>query len=214
MRSKLFIAVAGNIGTGKTTLTKMLSEHYGWRPYFEAVADNPYLEDFYADMKRWSFPLQVFFLNHRFRVHNEITSGNATSIQDRSIYEDNHIFARNLYDSGQMSKRDYENYTALYEQMISYLPPPDLLLYLRKSTDRLMEQIAQRGRSFEANIEKSYINDLNRYYDEWVGSYDRGRVLVIDTDDMDFVKFPTHFDLISRKVLAEIDQKELFLPSV
>lgn len=214
MSSNLFIAVAGNIGTGKTTLTKKLAEHYGWRPYFEAVTDNPYLEDFYANMERWSFPLQVFFLNHRFRVHNEITSGSATSIQDRSIYEDCHIFARNLHDSGQMQTRDYHNYMALYEQMISFLPPPDLLLYLRKSTDRLMAQIEMRGRSFEANIERSYINDLNRYYDEWVEGYDRGRVLVIDTNDMDFVRFPTHFDLISKKVLEAIDQHELFLPSV
>lgn len=214
MSTNLFIAVAGNIGTGKTTLTEMLAKHYGWRAYFEAVAENPYLADFYEDMERWSFPLQVYFLNHRYGVHSEITNGSATAIQDRSIYEDCHIFARNLHDSGKMQTRDYENYLELYEKLVALLTPPDLLLYLRKSTDCLLDQIARRGRSFEANMERKYIEDLNTHYEEWISSYNLGKVLVIDSDALDFVRSPADFDLIASKVLSAIDQQELFLPTV
>ncbi len=212
MAGKLFITIAGNIGTGKTTLTKLLADHYGWKAHFEVVQDNPYLKDFYEDMARWSFPLQVFFLNHRFKVHRGVTMQNASAIQDRSIYEDCHIFARNLYESGRMEKRDYFNYLDLYNQMTQLLDPPDLMIYLRKSVPRLVEQIAKRGRDFEQKIPEEYLTCLNRYYDEWIGAYDQGKLLVIDSDELDFVQNPEHFDLIAKQILNKIDQADLFLP--
>jgi deoxyadenosine/deoxycytidine kinase len=212
MSGKLFIAIAGNIGTGKTTLTTMLANHYGWKPHFESVADNPYLKDFYADMARWSFPLQIYFLNHRYRVHREIASGHNSSIQDRSIYEDSHIFARNLFESGKMEERDYKNYQELYSEMIKHLTPPDLMIYMRKSVPRLVEQIKRRGRDYEMNIPVDYLTCLNSYYDEWIGGYREGKLLVIDSNDMDFVANPEHFDHIAKQILEKLDQKELFLP--
>lgn len=212
MSGKLFITIAGNIGTGKTTLTRMLADHYSWKPHFESVADNPYLKDFYDDMARWSFPLQVYFLNHRYRVHREVTFSNSSSIQDRSIYEDCHIFARNLYESGKMEERDYRNYHDLYVEMIKHLTPPDLMIYIRKTVPRLVEQIKKRGRDFEQNIPVDYLTCLNRYYEEWIGKYKEGRLLVIDTDELDFVAHPEHFDLIAKQILEKIDQRELFLP--
>jgi len=184
---KIFIAVAGNIGTGKTTLTKMLSERFGWEPHFEAVANNPYLEDFYLNMPRWSFPLQMYFLNNRFRAHQTVTNGSNSSIQDRSIYEDANIFARNLYEEGKMEKRDYDTYLDLYNVMTGFLSPPDLIVYLRKSLPRLKEQIAQRGRSYEADIPDAYLNNLNRYYNDWMENYTQGKKLIIPSDSLDFV---------------------------
>lgn len=212
MSGKLFITIAGNIGTGKTTLTRMLADHYGWKPHFESVADNPYLKDFYEDMSRWSFPLQIYFLNHRYKTHREVGLGNSSAIQDRSIYEDCHIFARNLFESGKMEERDYRNYHDLYEEMIKHLPPPDLMIYLRKSLPRLVQQIKQRGREFEQNIPQDYLACLNRYYEDWIGGYKTGKLLVIDSDELDFVAHPEHFDLIARQILEKIDQRELFLP--
>lgn len=212
MSGKLFITIAGNIGTGKTTLTRMLAEHYGWKPHFESVADNPYLADFYNDMARWSFPLQIYFLNHRYKVHREVGFGNASAIQDRSIYEDSHIFARNLFESGKMEERDYRNYRDLYEEMIKHLAAPDLMIYLRKSLPRLVSQIKQRGRDFEQKIPEEYLSCLNGYYEEWIGNYDTGKLLVIDSDELDFVARPADFDLIAKQILEKLDQRELFSP--
>lgn len=212
MSGKLFITIAGNIGTGKTTLTQMLANHYGWKPHFESVSDNPYLKDFYDDMSRWSFPLQIYFLNHRYKVHREVGLSNGSAIQDRSIYEDCHIFARNLFESGKMEKRDYLNYRDLYQEMIKHLPPPDLMIYLKKSVSKLEQQIRKRGRDFEQKIPLDYLKCLNRYYDEWIGKYDNGKLLVIDSDELDFVAKPEDFDFIAQQILEKIDQQEFFLP--
>ena len=210
---KIFIAVAGNIGTGKTTLTQMLSRKFGWQAHFEAVRDNPYLADFYGDMERWAFNLQVYFLNHRFNAHQEITAGNQSAIQDRSIYEDANIFARNLYEAGTMSERDFQNYLALYNSMNKFLTPPDLVLYLRKSLPKLKERIAIRGREFEQRIPDEYLTSLNRYYDDWMLNYNQGKKLIIETDDLDFLNRPEDFDLIAKKILDALDQRDLFLES-
>ena len=184
---KYFIAVAGNIGSGKSSLTGILSTRFGWKPYFESVEDNPYLTDFYADMKRWSFNLQVYFLSNRFRSHKAITEGPESVILDRAIYEDAEIFARNLFDIGNMEKRDYENYVALYEVMTAYLRPPDLLIYLRANVDTLVRQIALRWRDFEQTIRREYLEQLNRHYESWIDRYKRGPLLVIESDAVDFV---------------------------
>lgn len=212
MSGKLFITIAGNIGTGKTTLTRMLADHYGWKPHFESVADNPYLADFYEDMARWSFPLQIYFLNHRYKTHREVGFGNASAIQDRSIYEDSHIFARNLFESGKMEERDFRNYRDLYEEMIKHLNPPDLMIYLRKSLPRLVEQIKKRGRDFEQKIPEDYLACLNRYYEDWIGNYNTGKLLVIDSDELDFVARPGDFDHIAKQILEKLDQRDLFTP--
>jgi deoxyadenosine/deoxycytidine kinase len=174
---KFFIAVAGNIGSGKSSLTRILSERFGWKPYFESVEDNPYLTDFYADMKRWSFNLQVYFLSNRFRSHKAITEGPDSVILDRAIYEDAEIFARNLYDIGSMERRDYQNYVALYDVMTAYLRPPDLLIYLRANVDTLVRQIALRGRDFEEGVPRAAQPPL-RVVDRalWAGSAPRDRV--------------------------------------
>jgi len=208
---KIFIAIAGNIGTGKTTLTKMLSERFGWNAHFESVSDNPYLADFYKDMDRWSFPLQVFFLNHRFKAHQVIARGQASAIQDRSIYEDANIFARNLYEQGQMEKRDYFNYLDLYNEMTQFLTPPDLVIYLRKSLPKLKERIALRGRDFEQNIPDVYLSNLNRYYDDWLKDYSHGKKLIIESDHLDFLHKREDFDAIASQILGALDQRDLFL---
>lgn len=208
---KIFIAVAGNIGTGKTTLTQMLSKRFGWEAHFEAVAENPYLADFYKDMNRWSFPLQIFFLNNRFRAHQKVTQGTDSAIQDRSIYEDANIFARNLYEQGQMEERDYKNYLELYEVMAGFLTPPDLVIYLKKSLPKLKERIALRGRDYEKNIPDEYLSNLNRYYDDWMSRYDLGKKLIIHSDALDFLHKPQDFDYIVRQILGALDQRDLFL---
>jgi deoxyadenosine/deoxycytidine kinase len=210
---KIFIAIAGNIGTGKTTLTQMLSQRFGWNAFFESVQDNPYLADFYNDMERWAFPLQIFFLNNRFKVHQGIGGHADSAIQDRSIYEDAHIFARNLYEQGKMEKRDYFNYLDLYQMMTKYLSPPDLVIYLKKSLPKLKEQIQRRGRDFEKNIPEQYLCDLNRYYDDWIGSYDLGKKLTIESDELDFVRRPADFDLIIRQMVDALDQRDLYIES-
>jgi deoxyadenosine/deoxycytidine kinase len=213
IQQKIFIAVAGNIGTGKTTLTKMLSQRFSWEPHFEGVVDNPYLEDFYKDMARWSFPLQIFFLNNRFKAHQQISGGTESAIQDRSIYEDANIFARNLYEQGKMEKRDYDNYLALYRSMCKFLTPPDLIIYLKKSLPRLKEQIQMRGRDYEANIPDDYLGDLNRYYNDWMHQYDLGKKLIIETDSLDFVRNPRDFNQITQRIIETLDQRDLFLES-
>lgn len=184
---KVFVSIAGNIGSGKSCLTRLLSDIYGWVPYYESVTDNPYLSDFYADMSRWSFNLQVYFLSHRFRTHKEILNCDKSVIQDRSIYEDVEIFAKNLHKLGRMEQRDYENYRNLFAEMTSYLKPPDLLIYLRANIDTLVNQISIRSRSFEKSIEKSYLEELNSSYEEWITSYDLGDKLIIESDNLDFV---------------------------
>lgn len=205
-----FVVVAGNIGSGKTTLTKKLSEKLGWKPHFESVQDNPYLADFYKDMQRWSFPLQVYFLNHRFNTHKFIESSNSSSIQDRSIYEDANIFAKSLFEQGDLDARDYENYCSLYESMIQYLSPPTLMVFLKRSVPKLQERIKMRGRDYEQAIPVDYLTKLNQYYNDWYDNYDLGKSLIVDTDDLDFLENEEHFDRLIERIYSSIDQQEMF----
>lgn len=193
-RKKVFVAVAGNIGSGKSSLTKLLSARFGWKPFFESVEDNPYLSDFYADMKRWSFNLQVYFLSNRFRSHKAITEGPGSVILDRVIYEDAEIFARNLFEIGNMEERDYQNYVALYNVMTEYLQPPDLLIYLRANVDTLLRQISLRGRDFEQSIKREYLEQLNRHYESWIENYKLGPLLTVQSGKVDFVNRPADLD--------------------
>lgn len=181
----MHIAVAGNIGSGKTTLTRLLSKHFGWKPHYEEVDNNPYLESFYEDMKRWSFNLQVYFLNSRFRQVLDIRNSGQDIIQDRTIYEDAYIFAANLYDMGLMETRDYENYRSLFELMSSFLEAPDLLIYLRASVPTLVRQIQKRNREYEQSIRLDYLNALNRRYEDWISKYSKGKLLVIESDNIE-----------------------------
>lgn len=206
----MFVVVAGNIGCGKTTLTKKLSERLAWKPHFESVTDNPYLADFYENMDRWSFPLQVYFLNHRFRTHKLIESGSASAVQDRSIYEDANIFARALYEQGNLDKRDYDNYQCLYESMIEYLNPPTLMIFLKRSVPKLLERISMRGRDYEQTIPVDYLTRLNNYYNEWYDNYNLGKSLIVDTDDLDFLDNEEHFDRLISKIHSSIDQQDMF----
>lgn len=195
----MHIAISGNIGSGKTTLTRLLAKHYHWEPQFEEVDDNPYLDDFYREMQRWSFNLQIFFLNKRFRQVKEIRDEGRNVVQDRTIYEDAHIFAPNLHAMGLMPSRDYENYLSLFELMESFIQPPDLLIYLRASIPTLVDQIQKRGRDYENNISIDYLNRLNERYEAWISSYDKGNMMVINVDDNKFPVNPEHLgDIISR----------------
>ena len=187
MKSKIFVAVAGNIGSGKSSLTRMLSQHYGWKSFYESVEDNPYLADFYKDMNRWSFNLQVYFLSKRFNDHKRIVDGVESVIQDRSIYEDAEIFAKNLNLIGKMDQRDYTNYVELYKVMMQYLQPPDLLIFLDARIETLLKQIARRGRDYEQSIPRSYLEQLSSHYKDWIGNYKLGHLLVIPSDEVDFV---------------------------
>lgn len=184
----MHIAIAGNIGSGKTTLTRLLSKHFGWKPHFEEVDNNPYLESFYEDMKRWSFNLQIYFLNSRFRQVMDIRKSGDDIIQDRTIYEDAYIFAANLYDMGLMETRDYENYQALFELMSSFLQAPDLLIYLRASVPTLVRQIQKRNRDYEQSIRLDYLKALNKRYENWISNYNKGKLLIIESDDIDLEK--------------------------
>jgi deoxyadenosine/deoxycytidine kinase len=198
-REKRYVAIAGNIGAGKSSLTKALSDVFGWTPYYERVDDNPYLADFYRDMVRWSFNLQVFFLSHRFRHQKDIENMPGSVVQDRSIYEDAEIFARNLHDMGLMSHRDFENYSALYSIMTEYLRAPDLLVYLQSSVPTLVNHIQTRGRKFESNIRIDYLERLNRHYEDWIGRYTFGPKLIVNVDTLDFVSIPEHkAEIVSR----------------
>lgn len=201
----MHIAIAGNIGAGKTTLTERLAYHYGWEPHFEDVEENPYLVDFYDDMKRWAFNLQVYFLNSRFSTVLQIHQSGKTVIQDRTIYEDAYIFAPNLFDMGLMNRRDFDNYLSLFELMSKLVKAPDLLIYLKASVPTLVKQIQLRGREYENNIRLDYLKNLNERYDDWIDSYDRGRLLVIDVDDLDFMKNKADLSIIIDKVDAEIN---------
>jgi len=196
---KKFVAVAGNIGAGKSSLTRVLSDYFKWQAYFERVDDNPYLTDFYNDMRRWSFNLQVYFLSSRFDNHQTIERAPHSVIQDRTIYEDAEIFARNLFEMGLMDERDFDNYQALFKMMTSYLKSPDLLIFLRASVPTLVGHIQTRGRAFESSIRIEYLERLNRHYENWVGRYDLGPKLIVEVDDFDFVYEPEHrMEIISR----------------
>lgn len=194
--NKIFISVAGNIGSGKSSLTKLLADRFNWMPYFESVADNPYLKDFYEDMTRWSFNLQIYFLAHRFKIHKDIVDKPRSVIQDRSIYEDVEIFATNLHKLNRMSDRDFETYKNLFEDMTHYLQPPDLLVYLKANIDTLLNQIKIRGRDFEQNIDVEYLKELNLAYQRWISNYKFGKVLIIETDNLDFVHNQNDLDHI------------------
>jgi deoxyadenosine/deoxycytidine kinase len=198
------IAVAGNIGAGKTTLTELLSKHYKWIPHFEDVDHNPYLMDFYEDMPRWSFNLQIYFLNSRLRQLVEIQKGTETIIQDRTIYEDANIFAPNLHDMGLMSKRDFDNYYHFFQTLKTLVQPPDLLIYLQASVPTLVGQIQKRGREYEENIRLDYLKKLNEYYTRWIGEYKEGKLLVIDVDKNKFAEKDEDLGEIIRKVDAEL----------
>lgn len=206
LKSPFFLAIAGNIGVGKTTLTKLISEKFGWDCYFEKVINNPYLDDFYADMKRWSFNLQVFFLSKRFMDQRIISESARPSVQDRSIYEDAEIFAYILHKQGNMSDRDYENYRDLFYTMMSYLRKPDLVVYLRASTWTLISRIRKRGREFEKKINVEYLHELNEAYEHWIKMIkDDFNVLVVDADKMDFEKHPEHLEDVYIKIKKFLD---------
>lgn len=198
------IAVAGNIGAGKTTLTEMLSKHYRWIPQFEDVDHNPYLYDFYEDMPRWSFNLQIYFLNTRLRNLLEIQKGNETVIQDRTIYEDAHIFAPNLHEMGLMSKRDFENYFGFFETLKTMVNPPDLLIYLQASVPTLVGQIQKRGREYEENIRLDYLKRLNEFYNKWIDGYKEGALLVIDIDKNKFPENEEHLGEVIHKIDTQL----------
>jgi len=194
--SKLFIAIAGNVGVGKSTLTARLAEKFDWTPFYEAVDDNPYLSDFYTDMKRWSFHSQIYFLSRRLRHHKDLMRHPNHVVQDRTVYEDAEIFAQNLYRQGNMHPRDYESYRELYEVMVELLPPPNLMVYLKAGVPTLMRRIAKRGRDFERDISPHYLEQLNGLYNGWIDSFTLCPVLTIDADRLNFVRSEVDFEEI------------------
>ncbi|MDT0553132.1 MAG: deoxynucleoside kinase [Bacteroidetes bacterium MedPE-SWsnd-G1] len=200
----MHVAIAGNIGAGKTTLTKLLAKHYKWTPHYESVDENPYLDDFYGEMERWSFNLQVFFLNSRFRQVLELRQSGKNIIQDRTIYEDASIFAPNLHAMGLMTNRDFNNYASLFELMENLVTPPDLLIYLRGSIEKLVGQIHKRGRDYENTISIDYLSRLNERYEAWVSQYSKGKLLVIDIDNLNFVDNPEDLSSIIERIDAQI----------
>ena len=200
----MHIAVAGNIGSGKTTLTNMLAKHYGWEPMYESVDNNPYLASFYEDMQRWSFNLQVYFLNNRFRQVIEIRQKKKDVIQDRTIYEDAYIFAPNLHAMGLMPTRDFENYASLFELMAQFLQAPDLLIYLKADTSTLVAQIQKRGRDYENSIRIDYLQHLNERYENWINNYNRGKLLVVDVNTIKFGEKAEDFGIVIEKINAEL----------
>ena len=198
------IAISGNIGAGKTTLCAMLGKHFGWDVHYESADDNPYLSDFYVDMHRWSFNLQIFFLNNRYQQVLKILSGDRTVVQDRTIYEDAYIFAPNLHEMGLMSTRDFENYFELFKTMSSQIQPPDLLIYLKASIPTLVSHIQSRGRDYEGNMSLDYLKNLNQRYDNWIENYTEGRLLVISGDELDFKNNPEHLGEVINQVRGEL----------
>lgn len=209
-----FITIAGNIGAGKSTLVYMLSQRLRWEPFFEPEANNPYLADFYKDMSAWGFHSQIYFLSHRLRVYGELAKSKASVILDRSLYEDAEIFAHNLFKRGVMGKRDYETYESLYQSLVSFLPTPDLMIYLRASTATLIKRIKKRGRDYEKTISPDYLSQLNESYELWISNFSLCPVLTIPSDNLDFVSMPNHMDLIHKKVDEKIAGKDevIFLP--
>jgi deoxyadenosine/deoxycytidine kinase len=201
----MHIAIAGNIGAGKTTLTGLLAKHFKWEPHYEDVVDNPYLDDFYHQMERWSFNLQIYFLNTRFSQVMQIRQSGKTTIQDRTIYEDAHIFAPNLHAMGLMANRDFNSYKALFEMMEGFVGAPDLLIYLRSSIPNLVKQIHNRGRDYENSISIDYLSRLNERYEAWVHSYDKGKLLIVDVDRYNFVDNPEDLGDIINRINAELN---------
>ncbi len=214
MGIKKFITVAGNIGAGKSTLVKLLSERLDWQPFYEPVANNPYLADFYKDMNSWSFHSQVFFLTHRLCVYQELSAWPTSVILDRSLYEDAEIFAGNLFAQGYMNERDYKTYQQLYSILLNFLPTPDVVVYLRCSVSTLMDRIHKRGRDFERGMDSSYLETLNQAYEKWIAEFTLCPILTVPADDLNLVANPQHMDLIVRKVQEKIAGKEevIFLP--
>ena len=198
------VAIAGNIGAGKTTLCTQLGKHFDWDVHYESTDNNPYLSDFYLDMQRWSFNLQIYFLHNRYAQILNIHQGDRTVVQDRTIYEDAHIFAPNLHDMGLMTKRDFENYMSLFKTMTSQIQPPDLLIYLRAGIPTLVNHIQSRGRDYEGSISLDYLKRLNERYDEWISTYTEGNLLIIDADSIDFKKNPEDLGTVLNQVQAEL----------
>ena len=205
---KKFIVVAGNIGVGKSTLVSLLSQRLGWQPFYEPEGDNPYLPDFYQDMRLWAFQSQVFFLARRLQTHRQVIDHPASAIQDRSVYEDAEIFAANLYHQELMAERDYQCYNDLYHGLTAFLPPPDLVVYLRASVQTLRDRISNRGRGYESEISSSYLAQLNELYETWVSSFSLCPVLTVPADDLNYVARPAHLDLIVRKIEEKLTGKD------
>jgi len=205
---KKFVAIAGNIGVGKSTLVDMLCRHMDWEPFYEPVTENPYLADFYSNMDLWAFHSQVFFLTHRLRAHYQLAQHPDSVVQDRSVYEDAEIFARNLFVQGHIQERDYRTYRDLYETMMRFLPPPDLVIYLRASVSTLLNRIASRGRDYEQTIAPDYLRSLNDLYEEWIDNFVLCPVLTVPADDLDYVAHPGHLRLILEKVQDKLTGKE------
>ncbi|HSQ18078.1 MAG TPA: deoxynucleoside kinase [Anaerolineales bacterium] len=205
---KKFVAVAGNIGVGKSTLVSMLCGQLGWQPFFEPVGDNPYLSDFYKDMRLWSFHSQIFFLTRRLRAHRQLLDHPTSAVQDRSVYEDAEVFALNLFRQGLMDERDYLSYRELYHVLSEFLPPPDLVIYLRASVSTLQGRIAQRGRDYERTITPDYLAQLNALYEEWIDHFSLCPVLAVPADELDYVAHPGHLQLIVQKVTEKLTGKE------
>lgn len=205
---KKFIAVAGNIGVGKSTLVEMICGRLACQPFYEPVTENPYLSDFYKDMRTWSFHSQIFFLTHRLRIHQELLRVSGSVIQDRSIYEDAEVFAHNLFLQGNLSERDYTTYRALYRTLAEYLPPPDLMIYLRASVPTLIKRIALRDRDYERSISPEYLDKLNQLYENWIQHFTLCPVLTVPADDLDYVAHPSHLELIITKVTEKLTGKD------
>lgn len=201
----MHIAIAGNIGSGKTTLTGLLAKHFGWQPHYEDVETNPYLPAFYDDMQRWSFNLQIYFLNSRFRQVIDIRKSGKTVVQDRTIYEDAYIFAPNLHSMTLMTTRDFDNYLSLFELMSSFIQPPDLLIYLRASVPTLVSQIQKRGREYESSIRIDYLKSLNDRYESWIEKYNLGKLLIIEVDNLNFSEKPEDLAFVIERINAEIN---------
>jgi len=206
---KKFIAVAGNIGVGKSTLVEMICERLDSKPYYEPVTENPYISDFYKDMVSWSFHSQIFFLTHRLRIHQELIRNSGSVIQDRSIYEDAEVFAQNLFAQGRMSERDYTTYRSLYRTLAEYLPPPDLMIYLRASVPTLLNRIALRNRDYEQQIAPEYLSRLNDLYENWINNFTLCPVLTVPSDDLDYVAHPRHLELIVNKIKEKLTGKDV-----
>jgi deoxyadenosine/deoxycytidine kinase len=205
---KKFIAVAGNIGVGKSTLVEMICERLESKPYYEPVTENPYIADFYRDMVSWSFHSQIFFLTHRLRIHQELIRNSGSVIQDRSIYEDAEVFAQNLFAQGRMSERDFTTYRSLYRTLAEYLPPPDLMIYLRASVPTLLNRIALRNRDYEQQIAPEYLSRLNELYENWINNFTLCPVLTVPSDDLDYVAHPRHLELIISKIQEKLTGKD------
>lgn len=214
MIKKYSVAIAGNMGVGKSTLTRLLAESLDWTPFYEAVDDNPYLADFYKDMPQWSFHSQIFFLSRRLRYHRQIAHHPHSVVQDRTLYEDAEIFARNLHQRRNMSDRDYQVYRDLYEEFVQFMPKPDLIVYLKASVPTLIARIHRRGREFERDVSPLYLQQLNELYKAWIEDFTFCPILTIPGDELDFVRFPTHFITIKEQILGELNLKKVYMANL